>query len=453
MATGRGIEWEFIRAAVVPREGAHAAGSVQRAAELLADHPELAGASIHTAAILGDLPTVRRFIERDPASATAKGGPYEWDPLTHLAFSNFLKADAAGPERPAEFAETAEALLAAGASANAGFYEPGHEPTPTFESVLYGAAGVAHHPAVTAVLLAHGADPNDDEVPYHVGESYDNRAVQVLVESGKLTADSLGMILIRKCDWHDADGVRYLLERGVDPNHCRRWNTTALHHALKRDNRIEIVTMLLDHGSDPLIVEDGANCIQLAVRIGRTDALDLFSARGIRFELTGADLLLHALAYGATDRVQALAAEHPEWVRAVMADGGRYLALWSLHDNINGVRALLDLGVPATATFPEGYGYFGIPRHAPALHVAAWLARHDVVELLIARGADVNAVVTQGYRQVTALTLAVRAATDSYWTRRRSPRSVQALLAAGASRAGVQVPCGYDEVDRLLESH
>ena len=36
------------------------------------------------------------------------------------------------------------------------------------------AAGVAHHPGLTQLLLDRGADPNDDEVPYHVGESYDN---------------------------------------------------------------------------------------------------------------------------------------------------------------------------------------------------------------------------------------------------------------------------------------
>jgi hypothetical protein len=53
-------------------------------------------------------------------------------------------------------------LLDAGASANTGFYSDDHQP-PEFESVLYGAAGVAHHPGVTRVLLERGADPNDGE--------------------------------------------------------------------------------------------------------------------------------------------------------------------------------------------------------------------------------------------------------------------------------------------------
>ena len=48
--------------------------------------------------------------------------------------------------------------------------------------------------------------------------------------------------------------------------------------------------------------------------------------------------------------------------------------------------------------------------------------------------------------------LAVKACVDSYWMRRRSPESVKALLEAGAERAGVRLPTGYDEIDRLLQT-
>jgi ankyrin repeat protein len=70
-----------------------------------------------------------------------------------------------------------------------------------------------------------------------------------------------------------------------------------------------------------------------------------------------------------------------------------------------------------------------------------------VVKLLIARGADVNAVDGKGR---TPIQLAVRACVDSYWTDRRSPESVKALLQAGASVSGVEFPSGYQEVDELL---
>lgn len=47
------------------------------------------------------------------------------------------------------FVGTAEALLDAGADPNTGFYEPDHQPEPTFESALHGAAGVAHPAGLT----------------------------------------------------------------------------------------------------------------------------------------------------------------------------------------------------------------------------------------------------------------------------------------------------------------
>ena len=89
--------------------------------------------------------------------------------------------------------------------------------------MLYGAAGVAHHPGVTRVLLERGADPNDGEVVYHTPETDDNGVLKLLLETGKLTADSLATMLLRKHDWHDRDGVKLLLEHGADANRTTRW--------------------------------------------------------------------------------------------------------------------------------------------------------------------------------------------------------------------------------------
>jgi Ankyrin repeats (many copies) len=108
---------------------------------------------------------------------------------------------------------------------------------------------------------------------------------------------------------------------------------------------------------------------------------------------------------------------------------------------------LLDLGVSTTALYRAGDGYFGIAKDSTALHVAAWRACPEVVRELIARGAPVNAA--DGYGR-TALQLAVKACVDSYWTERRSPDSIRALLEAGASTAGIKLPTGYEEADELL---
>jgi ankyrin repeat protein len=127
--------------------------------------------------------------------------------------------------------------------------------------------------------------------------------------------------------------------------------------------------------------------------------------------------------------------------------GGTLLAEFSGVGNLAGVRNLLDVGVSVTALYREGDGYYGIAKESTALHVAAWRARPSVVKELIARGAPANARDGQGR---TALQLAIKACVDSYWTELRSPESVRALLEAEASTEGIELPTGYDEIDKVL---
>src|SRR5439155_27004541 len=178
----------FIDAACVPLESGHASGTLDAAQAILAAQPEVAGHNIYTAAVLGDDAAVRRFLAIDPGNATTKGGTRGWDALTHLCFSRYLRLD---PARSEGFVRAAAALLDAGAGPNSGWYEMNHQPKPEWESVLYGAAGVAHHEGLTRLLLERGADPNDGETPYHAPESYAMGVLRALVESGKLNDESL----------------------------------------------------------------------------------------------------------------------------------------------------------------------------------------------------------------------------------------------------------------------
>ena len=408
---------------------------------MLATHPELASSDIHTAAILGDDAAVRRFLTSDPASASASSPPYGANALTHLCMSKYLRLD---PSRSDAFMRAATALLDAGADPNGGFWTG--PPNPEFETPLYGAAGIAHHGPLTRLLLERGADANDDEACYHSPENYNDGGLQALVESGRVSLENLTMMLVRKHDWHDYDGLKWLLEHGANPNHWGKRGWSPMHHGIKRDNGLPMIELLLDYGADATLTKDGATAVQLAAQRGRGDLLELFESRGVPIELHGTDALLGACARHDEPLVRTLAASQPNHVADIVAYGGHCLALFAGTGNTTGCRLLLDLGVDVNDTY-NGDGYFDLAPGSTALHVAAWKGVASTVKFLIERCAKVN---VQDAKGRTPLVLAVKACVDSYWTERRTPEAIRALLAAGANRRDVTVPTGYDEADALL---
>jgi hypothetical protein len=360
---------QFIVAACVPIHSSHSSGTLDQAEAILAANPQIGTTDIYTSAILGDAETVRRLITQDPTNATAKGGPHRWDALTHLCFSRYLRLS---PARSDGFVRAAEALLEAGANANTGFFSNEHQPTPEFESVLYGAAGVAHHAGLTCVLLEHGADPNDGEVTYHSPEGWDNAVLKLLLDSGKLSADSLATMLLRKADWHDYEGIKLLLERGADPNRITHWGLTALHQVLRRDNDLRNIEIMLDHGADPSVGNrfGGKSAAVIAAFRGRGDVLELLQRRGSGARFQGVEELVAACAQNDQTAVRAITTREPKLLDELKAEGARLLAEFAGTGNTRGVGLLLDLGVDVRALYP-GDGYFDIAKDSTALHVAA----------------------------------------------------------------------------------
>jgi len=475
---------DFLVAACVPRDGAwHGSGTLERAEAILRAHPEVAKANVYTAAVLGDTRAVKRWLRRDARNARARGGPYEWDALTYLCFSrylrlrpktsvdsqpgkqhSFIQAQATGKQLQRTggtdgFVEAARALLDTGANPNTGWQET-NPPYPSWEAAIYGAAGVAQHPELTRLLLERGADPNDEETAYHVSETYDNTVMKILVESGKLSKDGVTTILLRKADWHDFEGMKWLLEHGAEPNRGTRWGRTVFHHAVLRDNRIAMLELLLEHGADPMLVAEQPDprppvigppmtVAGIAVRRGRGDLLELMEKRGVQFQLQGVERLLGPCARGRAAEVRLIREKASELVEELVAEGARVLAGFAGVGNTEGIRLLLDLGVNVNAVFEEGDPYFDVTKGSTALQVAAWRGWPSTVKLLLERGANVNARDAKGR---TALMLAVKACVDSYWKERRTPESVKVLLEAGATVEGVKMPSGYGEVDELLRA-
>jgi hypothetical protein len=178
--------------------------------------------------------------------------------------------------------------------------------------------------------------------------------------------------------------------------------------------------------------------------------LELLERRAIPLNLQGAECLIAACASSDSNEIGLIKKESPTLVTELIDEGGQLLAEFAGNGNTQGVRALLDLGVDVGALYELGDPYFDVAPKSTALHVAAWRVRPETVRLLIERGAPIDVLDGKGR---TPLMLAVKACVDSYWTDRRTPESVRALLGAGASVKGVLYPCGYTAVDSLLQSH
>ena len=206
----------------------------------------------------------------------------------------------------------------------------------------------------------------------------------------------------------------------------------------------------MDHGADPSRAQEGRTAVAMAARRGRGDILALFRDRGTSMALDGVDSLIGACAMDDGDAIEAIRQTAPHLVTELQSLDGTVLAEFAGNGNTEGVRHLLDLGVDAGAVFEQGDGYWGLAPRSTPLHVAAWRMRPTVVALLIMRGAPVEA---RDRWNRTPLALAIKACVDSYWSERRTPDSVAALLAAGASVDGIMYPSGYDEVDELLREH
>jgi ankyrin repeat protein len=329
----------------------------RRAERLRARHPEIATATIHTAAVCGELDHVVRLLREDPGLVSAIGGPQGWPPLLFVCYARLPHAPAAENS-----VAIARALLDAGADASASFVS--RDPWRLRFTALTGVMGGGEmnqpeHPCardLARLLLDRGVSPNDSQGLYNthlVGDDTD--WLELLFEYGLDEGDAIA--------WHAEPGddpgsiLDYLLAQAAARGHAKR------------------VRCLLERGADPNArsVYDGRSCYQAALVAGRLDIADLLLRHGAdRERLEGRDAFASACNIG--DRAQALALvrAHPEYLATtdVLVDaarGGRHGV----------VRLLLDLGMDPDV--PDKHGLL-------ALHAACEDARMS--RLLADFGAD-----------------------------------------------------------------
>ncbi|MEM8589179.1 MAG: ankyrin repeat domain-containing protein [Pseudomonadota bacterium] len=349
---------------------------------MLKRRPDLASATLQTAAVLGDVPALQRFLADDPAAATRPDGPLDWPPLMYLCWSVFLKADR---DRPFEAAT--RWLMDAGADPNAFCAERSDPPNRRW-SALYGAAGEAGHAGVTKLLLKAGADPDDNESLYHAAEQRDTACLALLLDAGATIKGTNA--LFRKLDFEDPAGLQLFFDHGADPNHPiyrdegPQPGTNALFHAIRRGRSAAVIAMLLEHGVDTDQRDaDGLTAYAQAYRAGSAEIAELLADRGASTSLTPVDHLIGACSRGAVDEVSLTLKAEPNLADRLSPSEARILVEAAFRGQADAVGLLLDAGIDIeTRGDTDG----------TALHHASNRGYPDVVALLIERGADIEAV-------------------------------------------------------------
>lgn len=391
----------------------------EKARRFLNEHPEVAGASVYTAAAVGDVAIVRATIDGDPSLINVKGGPLHWEPLLYACYS---RLDDTGADRST--LEVARLLLTRGADPNAGFLWGG---TYAF-TALTGAFGRGEdgvnelpHPhalELARLLLDFGADPNDGQTLYnrHFEENDDHLRLLFAYGLGREThgpwparmTHSEAMpskMLVQELCWaaeHNyPNRVKLLLQHGVDVNaKSPRSGRTAYQEALRQGNRA-IAESLLRHGATKLEL-DAVEAFALACIAGR---------RGeVRSLLAGDPALWDRL--GSEGRLgllhRAVEAKQPDGVRLIAELGvdvngmipHTALDRSALHNAAGGgdlelVKLLIDLGADPQLR-DRTY-------HAAPIGWAAYAQRQHVVEYLMSFAAIFDAVRLGGIDRVKTL--------------------------------------------------
>jgi ankyrin repeat protein len=345
--------------------GADALDRQAEGRELLAAHPELAGADIWTAAAVGDVAAVRRLLSTDPGLVDREGGPHRWPPLLYLTYSRI------GGESTVD---TARLLLAHGADPNAGFLWEG---LPSPFTALTGVFGEGDdsgnqppHPAAWALarlLLDAGAEPNDAQLLYNRMFNPDNRHLELLLEHG-LGRGTGG-------PWRDRLGPALGTPAQLVGDQLR-W-------AARHDQR-ERVRLLLRHGVDPDSPDTGhpfaagRSAYELAVLYGNEEIAAMLAAAGATLPpLDPVEEFVAACMRADRPAVDRLLVGDPALAGRVVA-GHPDLVLRAAEVNRpDAVRLLVAVGSDVNA------------RHRlTALHEAASEGRLDLVKVLLDLGAD-----------------------------------------------------------------
>jgi hypothetical protein len=368
---------EFLVYACLRHGGDDSPQRWERAARVLASHPELISSSIHVAAAAADESAVLAHLAADPALVSQVGGPYGWEPLLYLAFARHNPAIS-----EAATLGTARALLAHGADPNAGYLWHGLYPPYTAVTGALGSHEDDEHPhgfALAEFLLTAGADANDSQALYNRQFGDDDRHLELLFGHG-LGRGSGGPWADRFA--HNADPPEEMV-RGQ------------LWWAIVHDMR-DRARLLVGHGADfrtphaspggrpmGLRTSDGLTPAEVALLSGYPELADWLVAQGAaRPALDEVNSLIAAVLAGDRDIAMRLRAHAP-----AARERRPGLIAWAASGRkLDAIALLADLGFDVNAR-----GRTDIPVEQEwftALHEAASAGDVEMATLLLSLGAD-----------------------------------------------------------------
>ena len=274
----------------------------REAQELLASHPEIGRENIYTAAAIGNVAEIDRWLDETPNAVNRKGGYFNWEPLMYAAYARLPGRSTLAAGRR---------LLERGADPNAHYMWGGQycftALTGVFGQGEGGPVNQPEHPDTqefARALLQAGAHPNDSQAAYNRCFEPDNTWLELLLEFGLNAGD--------RNNWLLEDGDRLV------PN-----PSETLHfHLIQSIHRgyAERARILIDHGVDLNKPDDsydtrtkGRTPYEAALLLGETEIADALRTAGAhQSELSALDRFQAACMAGDFKGARRLYEEHPD---------------------------------------------------------------------------------------------------------------------------------------------
>ena len=353
-----------------------------RAERLLALHPGIAGASFHTALLVGDAAAVEARLTGDPTLAVAAGGPRGWEPLHYICHSVVGRASA---EREAGSVAIARRLIALGADPNTRFPWMHHG---VRRPVLWGAVCVVHSLPLARALLESGADPDDGvTLPLAAGMS-DIAALELLRDHGANInhpwATDGGTPLYEILHWAgQADGARWLIEHGAASDAVFAANGETPLHVVAESWRSDLADLLVAHGADVNRRRtDGRTPYAVAELNGNRTVADWLVAHGADETMADVDRFVAACSRGDRTVAAAMLERQPGLRADISTEHYRALYRAAERNDTAALETMLACGFEIDRP-DQSIG-------KTALHVAAMEGWPEAVRVLLAHGASVS---------------------------------------------------------------